>query len=145
MELGDVVKRSNLISIVMRSLAFIDARLVDHGERVAYIADRIAAAARLDIDRDKLLILCLLHDVGAYKTEEIDEMVKFETNNVLNHAAYGYVFLKNVTALGSYAEAILYHHTPYEELSQVAEPQRTAAELIFLADRADIIVGMSVV
>lgn len=138
----DGLIKHQIIRIVGRSLAYIDERLIDHGERVAYIADQIASMDHsLAIDRDRLTVLCLLHDIGAYKTEEIDDMVCFETTNVMKHSVYGYVFLKNTTSLGTAAEAILYHHTPYVVLETIPTPQKLTAELIFLADRIDILIA----
>ena len=136
----DGLAKRQVIRIVGRSLACIDKRLIDHGERVAYIAGCIAVAGEpLDVDMDRLPVLCLLHDIGAYKTEEIDNMIHFETTNVTKHAIYGYVFLKNATMLGADALPVLYHHTPYEKLQALDMPHRTTAELIYLADRIDIL------
>lgn len=129
-----------IINIVRRSLGYIDRRLIEHGERVAYIAHMIAQAdPGLAVDRENLFTLCLLHDIGAYKTEEIDSMVDFETKSAVNHAAYGYVFLRNATSLGDRAEPILYHHTDYSALERIDTPAKLTAELIFLADRIDIL------
>lgn len=83
--------------------------------------------------------MSLLHDIGAYKTEEIDNMVVFETKDVMKHAAYGYVFLKNTTPLKQKAQAILYHHTDDEELNLVTSDYKEYARLIHLADKADIL------
>lgn len=94
------------------------------------------------MEKDKLLALALLHDIGAYKTEEIDNLLGFETKNVDNHALYGYVFLKNVTYLGDYAEAIRYHHTDYNILEGINSPYKLYAELIYLADRTDIMLSI---
>lgn len=136
--------QEQIIHIIMRSLGYIDKRLIQHGERVAYIAEMIARMdAELDIDREKLFILCLLHDIGAYKTEEIDNMVRFETDDVMNHAIYGYAFLRNTTDLGDAAEAILYHHTNYDKLAPLDTPNKTMAALISLADRIDILLSVS--
>lgn len=50
--------------------------------------------------------MALLHDVGAYRTEEIDRMVAFETESVWEHSFYGYLFFKELTPLGAYADVI---------------------------------------
>lgn len=135
--------KNEILDVVRRSLSCIDARLIEHGERVAYIAGMIARMDEsLCADAEKLLILCLLHDIGAYKTEEIDNMVLFETDSAMNHAAYGYAFLRNASVLGEDAEAILYHHTPYEKLAPLDTPRKRNAALIFLADRIDILLSL---
>lgn len=111
---------------------------------MAYIANDIVTSSPCnyaDIDRKILFILCLLHDIGAYKTEEIDNMVIFETENVDQHAIYGYPFLKNTTPLAEYAEAILYHHTDRATLKEKTSAYENYAQIIHLADRADILLN----
>ncbi len=85
-----------------------DPRLVDHGKRVAYLVSRM-----LDIDgtftekeKQDICFLALLHDVGAYKTEEINEMAKFETQDIWEHSIYGYLFLYHFSPLKDWAQAI---------------------------------------
>ena len=42
-----------------------------------------------------LVFLALIHDIGAYKTEEIDNMFLFEEVRPNDHAVYGYLFIKH--------------------------------------------------
>ena len=110
-----MIHQSQIISVINKMLHFVDPRLVDHGERVAYIALEMLKHAKkeLPLERTKLFILSVLHDIGAYKTEEIDEMLSFESKGVWSHAIYGYLFLKYLSPLGDESEAILYHHLDY--------------------------------
>lgn len=113
-----LIHSSEIIGIVRNALSKIDPRLIDHGERVGFIAEKIyrETADKAAFDFTKLFILCVLHDIGAYKTDEIDDMVQFETVMPYEHCLYGYVFLKNTAHLNQYAEALLYHHTDYATL-----------------------------
>ncbi len=121
------------------ALQYYDDRLVNHGARVAYIASHIQAKlSNKEIDPQNLVLLSLFHDIGAYKTEEIDRMVQFETEEVDAHSIYGYLFLKYLSPLNRLAKAILYHHTAYQELDQVDPVVASYAQLIHLADRIDI-------
>lgn len=135
-----LLSREKIILLCAKTLRLYDPRLVDHGERVAFIADLIRS--RLpepeSIDRKYLLLLCLFHDVGAFKTEEIDRMVQFESVNVKNHSEYGYLFLKHFTPLSERSEAILHHHT---DVSNMPDDFKYSADasLIHLADRVDIL------
>ncbi|MDD3347319.1 HD domain-containing phosphohydrolase [Oscillibacter sp.] len=135
------IHKSQIISVIEKMLLYFDPRLVDHGERVAYIVLEMLRHAQppLDIDQDKLLILSLLHDVGAYKTEEIDEMVSFDSGSVWSHAIYGYLFLKYMSPIGDEAEAILYHHLDYRDYDKTDSQYLNYAGLICLADRIDIL------
>lgn len=134
------VSPQEVMGVIRRTLCLMDERLVEHGERVAYLLYRMLSfGGRLrDYDWEKLMLLSVFHDIGAYKTDEIDNMLAFETEHYYDHSVYGYLFLKLLTPLGESAEAVLYHHTSYERLQEVDSPYRAYAELIHLADRADI-------
>ena len=65
-------------------------------------------------------------------------MLEFETNNVWDHSIYGYLFMKYMSPLKDYSEAILYHHTPWKHVVTSNAACRDYAGLIHLADRIDI-------
>ena len=134
----DKVDPMAVVNAVNETLRRIDARLMDHGERVAFIACELCEAGALPLDMETLFLLSIFHDIGAYKTDEIDRMVEFETGDVWNHSAYGYLFLKHMTPLKDYAQAILHHHTPWHILKDLDTDCRDYASLIHLADRMDI-------
>ena len=136
---------TEIISIVRRALSKIDPRLVEHGERVAYLARKICEASgdRAAFDLSALYILCVLHDIGAYKTDEIDNMVRFETEVPFEHSLYGYLFLKNTPPVAEYAEALLYHHADFAVTEAAAGAYARYAELIHLADRVDVLLNLA--
>lgn len=139
------INTQNIISILMRALNGIDPRLVDHGTRVAYIVYKIMCMSGDYGDREKkeLMVLAMLHDVGAYKTEEINNMVQFETKDVWAHSIYGYLFIKNMTPLKGWAEAILYHHLDYAKARKPMSRTMKVAGLFNLADRIDVLLELS--
>ena len=67
-------------NIVRRALNKVDERLVDHGERVAYLVMHMMLEEGSYDARTirSMSFVSLLHDIGAYKTEEINDMVRFE-------------------------------------------------------------------
>ena len=138
----EMISHTQIILLCARTLRLYDQRLVEHGERVAYLTARIREELEPDsgLENKTLMILSLFHDVGAYKTEEIDRMVEFETGNVAAHSIYGYLFLKYFTPIGPAAEAVLYHHMEHEKLVQANIKLARYAEIIHLADRTDIAV-----
>ena len=95
-------------------------------------------------DMSKLRDICfltMLHDIGAYKTEEITRMFTFETQNMWEHSIYGYLFLKYFSPLNYLAPAVLYHHTPWNELAQkhtVNEEIKNISQIIHISDRIDV-------
>lgn len=123
---------------VGETLRRIDERLIDHGERVAFISYHMNKQGKFSLDDKTLFLLSIFHDIGAYKTDEIDQMLEFETNDVMNHSIYGYLFLKYMTPMSKYADAILHHHTSWQELSVSDVRHKDYAALIHLADRIDV-------
>ena len=129
-------------TMIGRALNCVDPRLVDHGLRVAVLLDAmLKAEGTLDArERQAARFVALLHDVGAYRTEEIDRLVSFETEEVWEHSFYGYLFFKELSPLPEYAEVVLYHHMPCELLG-VCEDERTRflSQALQVADRVDVL------
>ncbi len=139
------INPKQIISLCAKSLQYYDNRLVDHGLRVSYITDKMLDILNDEsIDRKAMFLLSLFHDIGAYKTEEIDNMIEFETRYVKPHSIYGYLFLKYLSPLKDLSEVLLYHHTPYKSLLNVDETIAKYAQIIFTADRADIALASNI-
>ena len=113
-----MITSKNVFHIIRKTLNLVDVRLVAHGERVAFILYKMLQYQGMACDKRMLefVILALVHDMGAYKTEEIDQMVQFETENVWQHSIYGFLFLKNFSPMPQFADVVLYHHLPYQDL-----------------------------
>ena len=130
---------AEVLHIIQRALNHVDPRLIEHGERVAYLGlhliDAAGGAAPTQL-RDACIAM-LLHDIGAYKTEEIDNMLQFETHSVWQHSIYSFLFLKYLSPLPELAPAVLFHHTEDRTLRTLNVPHRDFAQQIHLADRLD--------
>lgn len=133
----------SVITLFQRMLNHVDPRLVDHGFRVAYHVGHMIEELYPNCDRlmkRDLILLSLLHDIGANKTDEIDNLLHFETENSWQHSLYGYLFLSYFSPLKEYAQAILYHHTNASELKtyKLDSLLYNMAQIINIADRSDI-------
>lgn len=132
-----------IIGILRRAFNCVDKRLMDHGIRVAYIVSRLLRKVP-GVSMEKMRDICFLaamHDVGAYKTEEIDRLVQFETEDIWEHSIYGYLFVRDFTPLHEMALAILFHHvswTALKDMGEVDSGNKQIAQLIYIADRLDI-------
>jgi len=138
-----LLSNDRVINIMKNALNCVDARLIDHGKRVAHLIYRVLKPQNIFNDKQlrDICILAMLHDVGAYKTEEIDKMVIFETRGVWEHSIYGYLFLKYFSPLKELSEAVLFHHAGCNEIKHLDNPAcRMLAQLISMCDRADIFV-----
>ena len=135
-----VLGNSNCIMhIISNMLKMQNPKLMDHGSRVGYlVAKMLEVQGKAQKEIQESYILGLLHDVGAYKTEEIDKLVQFETERVFDHSIYGYLIMKVSEVMEDKVDAILHHHTPWEQLKIMKTENSQLANLIFLADRVEI-------
>ena len=131
-----LVDRKKVITMVRRALNLVDRRLVDHGMKVALVlSDMMMAEGRLDHDTmRKLRLLALFHDIGAYRSEDIDKLLQFETQNIWAHAIYSYLFLRDFFP-DDLARIVLYHHAnydvPWEDDSDILH----YGQMLHIADR----------
>lgn len=140
-DLKQLIKKDKIIETCAIGIQLHDKRLIAHGERVAFIAHQIFQECKIkNMNLSILLLLCIFHDIGAYKTDEIDNMFQFETRNVHDHSIYGYLFLKYFFPWPEYSEAILYHHKSYKLMHKENCKCYQYASIINLADRIDVAV-----
>ncbi len=134
------LKITRVIEILLRALDYIDVRLVDHGHRVSYIVYKMMQMDGTFREKElqEICIVVALHDIGAYKTEEIDHMMGFETTNVFDHSIYGHLFLKHMSPLAKWSEIVLYHHLDYEHHNRIDCDLLKIADMVHLADRMDL-------
>lgn len=127
--------------MIRRALNCVDPRLVDHGLRVAAVLDAMlqAEASLSAAERRAAFFLAMLHDIGAYRTEEIDRLVAFETDDVWEHSFYGYLFFKELSPLASYAEVVLYHHMANDAFTDQDEHIWFLSQAMQVADRIDVL------
>lgn len=137
-----IMESKNAINIVRNTLKLLDKRLVNHGERVAYILYRMLSELDQysEQDRKNICLLGLFHDIGAYKTEEIDKLVQFETDTILEHSIYGSLFLKYFTPLDAMWEGVLYHHIRLKDYDKFSTKYQDIALMINLVDRIDMLI-----
>jgi len=136
-----LLSNERVIHIMKNALNCVDPRLMDHGKRVAYLIYKVLKPQNMFEDKQlrDICILAMLHDVGAYKTEEIDKLVIFETRDIWEHSIYGHLFLKYFSPLKELSPAILFHHAKCSETNYLDNPaHRMLAQLLSLCDRADI-------
>lgn len=126
--------------LIKRILTILNEKFTSHGLRVAYIMLKICEYSNIpkDLEMRKLIEICIFHDIGAYNTEEVKDMLRFETVRPLQHSTYGYLFLKYLSSLGDYSEIILYHHTKYQDRNNYQSDYIDRAIQIHFIDRVDI-------
>lgn len=139
--------------MMRRALNTLDYRLIDHGERIAYLVWKILEHTNC-YTREQLLqitYLALFHDIGAYKTEDLDSLsstdtlFQFEIGNTIEHSISGYLFLRQHEFFVEYADAVLYHHFYYDRLVESRCKNQDIAATIFIADRLDMLIMKNLV
>ncbi|MDO4273277.1 MAG: HD domain-containing protein [Eubacteriales bacterium] len=135
-----IVSSASIGGLIQRTLNRVDSRLVNHGIRVAFLVSGMLRqkGGYSPKEYKEQCLTAILHDIGAYKTEEIDKMLDFECDDIWEHSIYGYLFLRYLSPLSRYAEAVLYHHTNITTLSQYDVKEKDLAQMIHIADRVDI-------
>lgn len=135
-----IIGNADTLNIIRRTLNKIDTRLVDHGERVSYTFYHLLKMEGSYSEKQifNLCIVALFHDIGAYKTEEIDRLVQFESSETWRHSIYGYIFFKDLSPLSKYADVVLYHHLNCNRFHHVESEWLKTANLLHLADRIDV-------
>jgi HD-GYP domain-containing protein (c-di-GMP phosphodiesterase class II) len=85
--------------------------------------------------------LALLHDIGAYKTEDRLQLTEMDVRHPDEHAAYGSIFLREFSPLSSQSDVILFHHWRYEDRFKEIDGRLAPQEsfLIHAADRLSVL------
>lgn len=129
------------IFLLMRdTLKLIDRRVMDHGSRVAYYLYKMleCKGGYEKFELADFVFLASLHDIGAYKTENPKEMIRYECKETMAHVAYGYLVFKHLSPLSELATIILHHHTDYSQLEAMNYEYKDIAAALSLAEKVDI-------
>jgi putative nucleotidyltransferase with HDIG domain len=134
------VENANVLEIITRTLSLLDMRLIDHGKNVALLTHRAMSHAGKYTEQEisDMCMAAVLHDVGIFKEEEIDQVAIFDAENVWIHSIYGYLFLKKFTPLGHLAPAVLFHHAEVKAMGDIPPYYRDLAQILHIADRIEI-------
>lgn len=84
------------------------------------------------------MVLALLHDIGANKTDDVRKPLTFEAKNSMPHSVYGYLFLRYLSPLEEQSRMILYHHMDYSKTKDMDYRYRFELEVLKVAEIMDI-------
>lgn len=131
------------ITSLTSALDYVGVDEVHHGKRVALMAGGIAAemgwspAAVCD-----MMYAGMLHDCGVSRVREHRQLSEtLEWDGAEEHCLRGAEYLLACRPLAHFATTVRWHHTRWEDLlkQDLSGRQRLQANLIFLADRADVL------
>lgn len=138
----DIINVIDLFKINQSILKYIDKDIINHSEESAYIAYKIASKLGYSKENiEKLVLGTMLHDIGAYKVDEIDNIKKFEIIDPGKHSIYGYCILNHSRVFKHISEYVLYHHHEYKLKDKYIKeiPIPNESFIIGLADRVSIL------
>ncbi|WNO09959.1 HD domain-containing phosphohydrolase [Teredinibacter sp. KSP-S5-2] len=132
-----------MVIAIETAVSLVGMNDTNHGKRVGYIASQIGREIGFsDSDIQYVFELGLLHDCGVSTEQMHSSLVNhFDWDDAYIHCNIGYRLLKSFEPLAKFSKPILYHHTPWPELSKedISAHDAMMANLIFISDRIDIL------
>lgn len=131
-----------VILAIETTVSLVGINDTNHGKRVGYIANQLGQ--KLGFSQSDIQFafeLGLLHDCGVSTDHmHVNLVHNFDWEDAYIHCDKGYKLLKDFEPLSKFATPILYHHTAWKELlqKQISDYDSCMANLIFLADRIDV-------
>lgn len=135
------ISLKDILLVIQKALNSIDNRLLGHGEKVAYIMYKLLRCHGGYTEEEivRITALAVFHDIGAYKVEERKEILEIDLDKPMNHAAYGYLFIKHFSPLSDLAEIVLGHHLFPKDIKNIDIHIPEEALLLNLADNISIL------
>ena len=136
----EYITSRNMVNLIQGTLRLINKPMEQHCIRVSYIMSKMLET-RGSYEKYELadwMVLAMLHDVGAFKTDDVRMQLTFETKNPLPHSVYGYLFLKYLSPLEEQSKMILYHHMDYSKTRDMDYRYRYEMEVLKVAEIMDI-------
>ncbi len=116
-----LIHSKDIYYITKEVLKLIDPKVIRHGERTAYILYKMLMC--LDkyemYEVAEFAFIATLHDIGAFKTDYMEDQLRYESRDYMPHSIYGYLFLLYLMPFKDRAKIILYHHTDYDKIPKV--------------------------
>lgn len=136
----EYIKSKDLTLLIRDAFKLIDKRLMDHGTKTAYIFCKMLECMDKyeKFEIADFSILATLHDIGAYKTDNLNDMLRFEAKDYLPHSIYGYLFLKCLSPFEDISKIILYHNSDYSKIKNFDYGYIEEASCLNLAEKVAI-------
>ena len=136
----EYIHSKDIFRLIRDTLKMADRRVIEHGSRVAYYLYKMLDC-RGGYDKFELadfVFLASLHDIGAFKTNNLKDFVGYEYREPMPHATYGYLIFKHLSPLKELASIILYHHTNFLQLKGLKYENKDIAAFLNYAEKIDI-------
>lgn len=139
----EIISNKDICNLLTNTLKLIDKRPMEHGARVAYILLKMlqCKGGCVEYELADYVFLTMLHDIGAYKTEDLNSILVYETKVTMPHSIYGSLFLRYLSPMKDRSKILLYHHVDYSQLVNIEYPYRNITNFIGYAERIDLYIS----
>lgn len=136
----EYITSRNMVDLIYETIRLMDKSMAHHCMRVSYIMSKMLETQGT-YDKYEIadfMVLGLLHDIGANKTDDVRKALTFEAKNPMPHSVYGYLFLRYLSPLEEQSKMILYHHMDYSKTKDMDYRYQFELEVLKVAESMDI-------
>ncbi len=136
-----LVSLIDLVGGLSRALDLVSPAVVNHHNRVGFLASRLAAALGLPAAGQRDLLLAgLMHDSGALSLKSRLDALQFESDGAV-HAQAGFRLIRTFARLDRVAELVRHHHRRFDCLTKTSPEALPEGNILALADRVDALIS----
>lgn len=135
-----LVHSKDIYYIMRDVIKCLDAKVMNHGARTSYILNRMLQCTdRYEMyELAEFAFLATMHDIGAFRTDDVTDQLTYETKDVMPHSIYGYLFLLYLTPFKERAKVLLYHHTDYNQIKDSKYEYMDVVNCLNVAEKMDL-------
>lgn len=134
----------DMLSSLSTALDLIDIELIDHHNRVCYIATKLATHLGFSTEEvNEIFMAAMMHDIGAIVFSDRMGLNNFEVTRAHLHGELGALLLSRFEPFRSFAPLVRFHHVcwDYGEGKNVfGEKVPSGSHILHLADRIAVLV-----
>jgi HD-GYP domain-containing protein (c-di-GMP phosphodiesterase class II) len=136
----EYITSRELVNLIYETMRLMNKSAAHHGMRVSYIMGKMMETRGVyeKYEIADFATLGLLHDIGAFKTDDVRKRLTYEAKNPMPHTIYGYLFLRYLSPLEEQAKMVLYHHTDYTTTQELDYKYKYELEILKVAEIADV-------
>lgn len=136
----EYITSRNLVDLIYETVRLMNKSMAHHGMRVSYIMSKMLETEGTyeKYEIADFMVLALLHDIGAIKTDDVRKPLTYEAKNPMQHSVYGYLFLRYLSPLEEQSKMILYHHMDYSKTKDMDYKYSFEMEVLKVAEIIDI-------
>ena len=136
----NLIHSKDIFYVMKDVLKLLDPKVMNHGQRTAYILYKmLQCSGRYEMyEIAEFALIATLHDIGAYKTDYLQDQLRYESKDYMPHSIYGYLFMMHLTPFEDRSKILLYHHTDFNQVPQNGYEFQDIIYYLNVAEKMDI-------